>query len=83
MKLALDSSVLYAVFRGEQGAEEWLEALIQARRRGPLVLCEIVYAELAPAFAEQQELETYLDLLGAKLDPIGGQAAWLRRILSH
>jgi predicted nucleic acid-binding protein len=77
VKLAIDSSVLLAIFKAEPGAEKWLDALVQARRRGPLVICEVVYAELAPAFAERDELETQLSHLGARLEPIGERAAWL------
>jgi len=51
MRTAVDSSVLLAIFTGETGAEQWMESLIQARREGQLLICEVVYAELAPAFA--------------------------------
>ena len=77
MKLALDASVLLTVFNQELGAEDWMEVLIQARRQGPLVLCEIVYAEMAPAFESRAELDKVLADLGANLDPIGADAAWL------
>ncbi len=77
MRLALDTSVLFAIFNQEPGAEEWMEALIGARRQGQLVLCEIVYAELAPAFRMRAELDQVLDDLGARLDPITADAAWL------
>ncbi len=77
MKLALDSSVLLSIFNREPGAEEWLEALVRARKQGQLVVCEIVYAELAPAFPTRIELEGVLDNLGAQLDPIQAGAAWL------
>jgi predicted nucleic acid-binding protein len=77
MKLALDASVLLTVFNQEAGADEWMEVLIQARRQGLLVLCEIVYAEVAPAFESQAELNKALTALGARLDPIGAEAAWL------
>ncbi|MFQ5740296.1 MAG: type II toxin-antitoxin system VapC family toxin [Acidobacteriota bacterium] len=77
MRLALDSSVLHAIFNKEAEAEEWLEALIGARRRGRLVVCEVVYAELAPAFTTQSELEAVLAKLGAQFDPIQAEAAWL------
>lgn len=77
MKLALDASVLLTVFNQEAGADEWMEVLIQARRQGLLVLCEIVYAEVAPAFESQAELSKALTALGARLDPIGAEAAWL------
>jgi len=77
VKLALDASVLLTVFNQELGAEDWMEVLIQARRQGPLVLCEIVYAEMAPAFESRAELDKVLADLGANLDPIGADAAWL------
>jgi predicted nucleic acid-binding protein len=77
MKLALDASVLLTVFNQEPGAGEWMEVLIQARRQGLLVFCEIVYAEIAPAFESRAELDKVLAALGARLDPIGAEAAWL------
>lgn len=77
MKLALDASVLLTVFNQEPGAEDWMEVLIQSRRQGLLVLCEIVYAEVAPAFESRTELDKVLADLGAHLDPIGAETAWL------
>ena len=77
MKLALDASVLLTVCNQELGAEDWMEVLIQARRQGPLVLCEVVYAEMTPAFESRAELDKVLADLGADLDPIGADAAWL------
>ena len=77
MRLALDTSVLLTIFNQEPGAEDWIEALIQARRKGLLVLCELVYAELAPAFETRSELEAVLADLGARLDPLEPEAAWL------
>jgi predicted nucleic acid-binding protein len=77
MKLALDASVLLTVFNQEPGAEDWMEILIQARRQGPLVLCEVVYAEVTPAFESRAELDKVLADLGARLDSIGAEAAWL------
>jgi predicted nucleic acid-binding protein len=77
VKLALDASVLLTVFNQEPGAEDWMEVMIQARRQGLLVLCEIVYAEVAPAFESRAEFDKVLADLGAHLDPIGAEAAWL------
>ncbi len=77
MKLALDASVLLTVFNQEPGAEDWMEVLIQARRQSLLVLCEVVYAEVTPAFESRAELDKVLADLGAQLDPIGAEAAWL------
>ena len=55
MRLALDTSVLLSIFNQESGAEAWLDRLISARREGELVVCEVVYAELAPAFSRQTD----------------------------
>lgn len=77
MRLALDTSVLLTIFNREPGAADWMEALIQARRQGQLLLCEVVYAELAPAFGTRTELDKVLDDLGARLDAITSEAAWL------
>ena len=76
MILALDSSALLCIFNNEPGADAWLEALVGARRQGPLIVC-VVYAELAPAFAERGELKAVLSHLGARFDLIQSQAAWL------
>ena len=56
-------------------AETWLEALIEARREGQLLVCEVVYAEIAPAFETQEGLDAVLASLGARLDPIQSPAA--------
>ncbi|HSG40661.1 MAG TPA: type II toxin-antitoxin system VapC family toxin [Thermoanaerobaculia bacterium] len=77
MKLALDASVLLTIFNQEPGAEAWMDVLVQARRQGLLVLCEVVYAEVAPAFGSRAELEKVLVDLGAHLDPLSAEAAWL------
>jgi predicted nucleic acid-binding protein len=77
MRTALDSSVLLAIFNGEDGAEQWLEALIRARREGRLILCEVVYAEIAPAFPDREALEERLRLMGATVEPINNDAAWV------
>ena len=41
------------------------------------MLCEVVYAEVTPAFESRAELDKVLADLGARLDPIGTEAAWL------
>jgi predicted nucleic acid-binding protein len=54
-----------------------MEVLIKARREGLLVLCAVVYAEVTPAFESRAELDKVLADLGAHLDPLGAEAAWL------
>jgi hypothetical protein len=77
MKMAIDSSVLLAIFNEEAGAENWLETLVSARQEGDLVVCEVVFSELVPASRSQEELEDVLARLGARFDPIGPEAAWV------
>jgi predicted nucleic acid-binding protein len=77
MRLALDTSVLLAIFNGEDGSRDWLEALVRARRDHELVVCDVVSAELTPAFATRLDLDSALAKLGARFDPIGPSAAWL------
>jgi predicted nucleic acid-binding protein len=76
MRTAVGSSALLALFRGEPDAHAWLATLIEARRRGQLVVCDVVYAEVAAAFGEPAALDDALAKLGIQLDPIGAQAAW-------
>ena len=77
MNTAVDTSVLLAIFNAEPGAEEWLGALVEARRRGTLSICEIVYAELAPAFPSAATLDEKLDAMGIDVVSLNRGAAWL------
>lgn len=77
MRLAIDSSVLLSIVNGEPAGEAWMDALVRARRQGQLVICEVVYAELAPAFETRDALDQTLNDLGTGLDPIDAGSAWL------
>lgn len=76
MITAVDSSVLLAIFNAEAGADRWLETLVGARREGRLVICEIVYAEIAPAFGDRRALDERLDSMGATLLTVNAESAW-------
>jgi len=76
MRTAIDSSALLAIFGEEPDGTAWLEVLMQARREGPLVICDVVYAEISPAFAAEVELVSALHRLGAEHDPVSPAAAW-------
>jgi len=76
VKTAIDSSVLLAVFNDEPDGPAWLEVLIQARREGQLVVCDLVYAELAPAFVAEDDLRQALSKLGVAFDAVSPAAAW-------
>lgn len=77
MKTAIDSSALLTVFNGESDGRRWLELLMQARREGQLVLCDVVYAEVGLAFAVETDLQEALRKLGATFESTSASAAWL------
>lgn len=77
MITAIDTSVLLAIFNGEAGADRWLETLIRARQEGRLVICEIVYAEVAAGFEDQASLDEQLDSMGVSHLSLNAEAAWL------
>lgn len=83
MITAVDSSVLLAIFNGEQGGDKWMEALIRARGEGRLIICEIVYAEISPGFVDFVSLDQQLELMGINTLPIGKETAWTAGHIFH
>ena len=77
MITAVDSSVLWALIKAESGHEDWLLALANAAGEGPLVVCPVVFAELAPSTADAGQLLGFLDRLGIAYSPISEDAAYL------
>ncbi len=77
MKTAIDSSVLLAIFNAEPRSDQWLSLLVEARLQGQLVICDVVYAELAPVFASEKQLQVALSKLGIAFEPMTSSAAWL------
>ncbi len=69
MITAVDTSAILAIFKREASAEGWLLRLAAAARNGPLVISEVVYAELAAFFVRLEDLEHQLDNLGIELLP--------------
>ena len=76
MKTAVDSSVLLAIFNDEPDARAWVQCLIDARREGQLVVCDAAYAEVAPAFVAESELQEALGKLGVAFDAVTAASAW-------
>jgi hypothetical protein len=76
VKTAVDTSVLLAVFNGEPAGRSWLQSLIRARREGQLVVCDVVYAELAAAFESEADLGVALRKLGIVFEGIQPATAW-------
>jgi hypothetical protein len=76
MKTAIDSSALLAIFNHEEDGSDWLGLLMEARRQGQLMLCDMVYAELAPAFASEAALQEALHKMGIGFEAVTPAAAW-------
>ncbi|HQU13878.1 MAG TPA: DNA-binding protein, partial [Thermodesulfobacteriota bacterium] len=62
MTSAVDTNVLLDLLTGDAAvADKARNALVEAGSRGGMVICEIVYAELAAAFAEDSKrMESFL-----------------------
>ena len=65
MITAIDTNVLLDVFMADaphhSQSREWLRT---AYDKGALLVCEIVYAELAPSFGDRAAFEGALRLMG-------------------
>ena len=77
MITAVDTNVLLDVFipSDEHGprSREWLSAAYNA---GSVIVCDIVYAELVPAFTAKASLDNALREIGAALSPINSSIAY-------
>jgi len=76
VRTAIDSSVLFCIFKGEPDARCWVDLLVRERSSGQLVICDVVYAEVATLFAECCELDAKLAALGIRFDAILPESAY-------
>ncbi len=78
MITALDTSVLLDVFLPD---EEFVDASRRAVRHayadGALVVCEPVFAELAAHFENRTQLDSILDQLHVRVEPVTRDAAFV------
>lgn len=77
MSVAVDSSVLWAIFKGEPAGAPWLAQLIELRSAGSLLACEVVWAETRPAFATARQHAETMSKLGLEFSPLDAGAAAL------
>ena len=68
MITAIDSSVLWAISKGEPDGAAWLETLTDCRAKGRLVICDIVWAETRAAFPTAQAHAAQMERLGVHFD---------------
>ena len=71
MATAVDTNILVDIFLTDEAANSSSVALLtDARQRGPVLVCDIVYAELVPNFGSRDALDAALHTIGAALSPI-------------
>lgn len=77
MITSVDTNVLLDVFVSNAPHHaQSVERLRAAYDRGTLLVCDIVYAELVPAFGERVVLNRALREIGVTLSPINSDIAW-------
>ena len=77
MITAVDTNVLLDILRGdEQHGPESRDRLRSAYDAGAVVVCDIVYAELVPAFDDRALLDGTLREINASLSPITTDIAY-------
>lgn len=77
MITAVDTSVLLDVFLAdERYGPRSKQRLREAYDAGALVVCDVVYAELAPAFADREALDSALREINVTLTPLDASIAW-------
>ncbi len=76
MRVALDSSAVWSILKGEPQGHAWLEFLIELSREHTLVLCDVVLAEMAPYFDTINDVEAWLRDFDIQYDPIDTAAAF-------
>lgn len=76
MKTAVDSSVLLDVFGGDpRFGVASREALRAAYNAGPLVACDVVWAEVRAHFDGDASFQRTIELLGVRFEAISSEAA--------
>ncbi len=85
MKTAVDTSVLFDLLAGDHNAAASArQALSNALSAGPVVICPVVYAELASGFASQEEVTRFIQDLHLRVEDLStdalfqAAAAWKR-----
>lgn len=77
MITAVDSNILFDVFLEDSDfGQESLGRLRTYNRRGPLIICDIAYAELVPRFSDQSILNEALWRLNLTISSIDTAIAY-------
>lgn len=73
--IAVDTSVLLAIFKGEPKGELWLERLQTAAESASLLASSVVFAEIRSFFAADEKCRAALHSLDIRYSPIDEEAA--------
>ena len=77
MITSVDTSVLLDVFAsGAPNHSQSQEWLIDAYDKGAILVCDVVYAELVPAFGDRSSLDRALGEINATVSPIDTAVAY-------
>ncbi len=75
---AIDTNILLDILRPNPAFAERSAALLtRSGREGPLVLCEIVHAELSAHFTRFEDLDRFLGEVGIRVEPMNRHAGHL------
>ena len=77
MATAADTNILLDVFTPDETTSPLSGELLRvARQRDPLLICDIVYAELVPNFENRDALDAALRTVGVTVSPIDTDIAY-------
>ena len=76
-KTALDSNILFDVFsRDSTYKAQSIKQIQDGLDRGMVLVCDVVYAELAPSFGSRGELEEALQGINVNISPMDTDMAY-------
>ena len=71
MTTAVDTNILVDITTPDETVGQASRELLRiAYDRGPIIVCDIVYAELVPNFESRDALDTALRVIGAMVSPV-------------
>ena len=77
MSIAVDTSVLVAIAKGESDAVAWIDLLADASRDDALVICEVVAAEYFALLLDEEKFRESLNRLGIEFKATSLETAQL------
>lgn len=77
MITAVDTSILLDVTLSDaRHGPQSIRSLRDAFNRGAILVCDVVYAELVPAFGDRDALDSALRVIGARTSPVDNAVAY-------